>query len=757
MTRLVVIACLMISAIAHAETFTIGDIQINGLKRINRGTVLSYLPVGVKIGREINMERSADIIRALYETNFFSDITVQHRGNILVIDIVERAIIGSLKLRGNSKLPKQQLLDALKSVGIAEGQELNPAILNNMKQAIIEQYYTMGLYAAKVDIEVKQEKQNRVILAINIVEGPVSKIKSISIVGNRLFKQNALLKEFNLSKTKPWSFLTGSDKYSQEKLDADLEKLYSYYMDRGYLKFKVDSNKVSITPDKQGIYIIINVTEGPLYKFSSCTIDGELLGKQSEIMKLVTIKPGDVFSRKTIMEIRSKIGQLLGDYGYAMADIRPDYKIDDIRREVRIKFTIKPNHRIYVRKIDFTGNNRTNDEVLRREMRLQEGGLFSVSKINESTRRLANLGYIKEPEYKVAPVVEANNQVDLNYSVKEDTAISLNLQAGLSDREGFLYGVALKDQNVFGTGKSASIQFDNTKANQTYGMGYYDPYFTTDGIGLAVNGYIHKSNPNKISGELSSYRSTSYDFSTTFDFPLSDYSQIAFGTGVEHISLRQASNPNDTMKKFMGSHGTSFNQWKVFSSISYRNMDRAIFPTKGFAHSLSLDGYMPFNNNGLIYYKTNYEAKYYYPLFKGFVFRASGDVGYGDGLGNTKILPPFKNFFAGGVGTVRGFEADTIGKKEDKNKVIGANFLTVASAAIIIPNPIADILRPSIFIDVGSVHDRNFSASDLRASCGIQFEWRTPLAPLVFSFAKPIRKKSWDSASLFQFSLSAGI
>ncbi len=743
----------------NAEVFTIGGIQINGLQRISRGTVLSYLPAGVRVGSSMESERSANIIRALYDTNFFSDVAVKRSGNILIINVVERAVIGSLKVSGNKKLSKQQLMEALKNVGIAEGQELNLAILKGMEHAIGEQYRSMGLYNTKIAIEVKDEDSNRVTVAINIVEGPRAKIKSINIIGNEAFKQNILLRELTLSKTKPWSFLTGSDQYSKEKLEADLEKLRSYYMDRGYLKVNVETSKVLITPDKKNIYITIKIVENSIYRFSRWEINGDLLNRREEIFKLVTIKSGDIFSRKAVIEIQANIAQLLGNDGYAMAEIRPDYGIDDNLKKVWIKFTIKPNHRVYLRKINFMGNNRTNDEVLRREMRLQEGGLFSTTKINESTRRLANLGYIKDIEHRIVPVAGANNQADLHYSVKEDTAISMQLQAGLSDKEGFLYGMSVRDQNVFGTGKSASIQFDNTKAHQSYGISYYDPYFTTDKIGLAVNGYVHKNNPNKISDELSSYRSSTYGVNVAIDIPISDYTQIVWGVGMEHIGLGHAhdSIKNTKMEKFIEDYGTSFNQIKLSSSLGYSNMDRAIFPTSGFAHSLSIDGYLPFNKQGLLFYKADYVAKYYRPLIRDFILRLSGELGYGDGLCNTKILPPFRNFFAGGIGTVRGFDADTIGSEEDKDRVIGANLLTVASASIIIPIPAKDVVRPSIFVDVGSVHDRSFSASDLRASYGIQIEWRTPLAPLVFSFAKPMRKKAWDNAALFQFSLGANI
>ncbi len=756
----ILIAVLTISAysLAEAETFTISNIKVNGLKRITRGAVLSNLPV--KVGDKMDSAQSSEIIRRLYETNFFSNIDINRSGNALIIDVVERAVIGSLKISGNSKITKQQLTDALKNVGIAEGQELDPAVLNSIKNAIINQYYSMGMYNPKVNINVKNEDRNRVALAINISEGPASKIKSIKIVGNRAFSQRALLKDFSLTTTKLWSFLTHSDQYSKEKLDADLEKLRAYYMDRGCLKISINSTKVSITQDKKGIYITINITEGPIYKFDQIVIDGDLIGKRKEILQLIEIKSGEVFSRKRVIELQSKISLFLGDYGYAMAEISPDYKIDDNARKVWMKFTVTPGHRVYVRHINFTGNYRSNDEVLRREMRLQEGGLFSLSKINESSRRLANLGYLQDINHNLIPVANTNNQADLNYSVKEVSSTSLNLQAGFSDRDGFLYGASISDQNVFGTGKAASIQFDNSRATQSYGFSYHDPYFTVDKIGLSVNGYVYKTNPSKISGELTSYRSSTYGLITTLDAPLSDYTQVSFGMGVEHIGLGNPINPSSKIEDFINRYGSSFNQIKLIGNISYSNLDRSIFPTSGFAQSLSVDGYAPLNSRSLEFYKADYNAVYYQPLGKNFIFRLGGELGYGDGIGKTKVLPPFKNFYAGGMSTVRGFDDDTISSYQDKDRVVGGNLLTVGSASIIIPSPMPDMVRLSTFIDVGSVwdtHTDHFKFGDLRYSAGFQVEWRTPLAPLRFSFAKPIHKKDWDSTQLFQFSISTSI
>lgn len=755
-----VLILILLCALAHAESFVVKKIQVNGLKRVSLATVLSYLSDAVKVGDTIDPSETTGIIKTLYDTNFFSDVALERRGNELIINVIERSVIGSLTLSGNHKITKKQLQEALKNVGIAEGQALDPAILNAIQRAIVNEYYNLGMYSAKVKIDVKQQERQRVAVIINVVEGPVAKIKSIKIVGNKAFSQWTLLKEFSLGTTKLWSFFTNADKYSQEKLDADLEKLRSYYMDRGYLHIKVDSSKVSITPDRKAIYIVINITEGPVYKLGGFSLDGNLLGKRQEILKLITLKVGTVFSRKDIIEAQGQINLFLSDLGYGMADIKADPdKIDEQGKKIWIKFTVDPGRRVYIRHINFIGNYKTNDDVLRREMRMQEGSLFSLSKINESARRLLNLGYIQDVDHKIAPVPETNNQVDLAYSLKETSAITASAQGGYSDRDGFIYGASLSDQNFWGTGKTVFIKFNNSKATQSYGIGYRNPYFTMNKVGLSINGYINKVDPHKISADLSSYTSSTYGGLISFDAPLSDYTQVNLGVGIEHISIKRGSNLNPKITNFLDRYGEVFNQGKIIAGLSFNNFDRALFPTKGFAHGLNGELYLPLNKRSLEFYKIDYYASWYQPLFMGFIFHSNAELGYGNGFGRSKELPFFKNFYAGGIGSVRGFQDDSIGDKTDaaKDQVVGANLLTLASASIIIPTPIKDILRPSIFIDVGNTYNNAFKPQDLRVSCGVQLEIRTPLAPLLFSFATPLKKKDWDSTQIFQFSISTSI
>ena len=742
---------------AYAEDFVIHKIHVNGLQRIKLGTVLSYLPI--KAGDRIDSSQTGYIIRDLYKTNFFSDVKLKRQGNDLLIDVVEREVIGSIDISGNKKITQKQILEVLKNVGLIEGQALDKALLNEVIQALTQQYYNLGLYDAKVDFSIQPQERNRVAVAIKIKEGPVAKIKSIKIIGNKIVKERTLLQELSTATSKPWSFLTSADQYSKEKLDADLEKLRSYYMDRGYLHFQIDDVRVTIAPDKKYIYITIKISEGVQYTIKGFSLDGDLIDKRKEILKLITIKPGDVFSRKAIIAAQAKISQFLNDYGYGMPEIRIEPIVDDKSKQIFIKFLVNTGKRIYIHRINFKGNIKTHDEVLRREMRLQEGSVFSLSKINESRRRLANLGYLQDIDYKVTPVQDDPHQVDLTYSVKETSAISAAVQGGYSDADGFLYGANLNDNNVLGTGKAVSLRFDNGKATQYYGFGYSDPYFTVNGVGFALNAYLQKSDKSKMR-EGSYYSTDIYGALASFDIPLSDYDSANLGFGVEHIEIHTpSSGVGEYVYDFLDRYGSLFNQFKIVAGWRHSNFDRAIFPTKGFSQGIQLEFYGPLNRQGLEFYKINYNNSWYQPLIKNFIFHTRAEIGYGGGFGKTKNLPFFKNFFAGGIGSVRGFDSGSLGAgdadaRDKYGRAKGGNVVAVASASIVIPAPMPEMVRPSVFFDIGNVYNDKFKLNDLRSSCGIQVEWHTPLIPLVFSLAKPLHKKAGDYTSPFQFSIA---
>lgn len=743
-----------VSAYADAP-FVVKKISVVGLNRITLDTVKSYLPV--RVGETVDAAKTADIIRTLYKTGFFSNVDLAEQGDTLIIKVTERATIGSINISGNKQITKKQLLDALKTAGFDEGQPYDDAVIHGLKEALMQQYYSLGYHNASVDARVTQLERNRVGVDIKIDEGGVAKVKEIKIFGNNVFSSRQLIRKMSLSTGSLLSFITDSDKYSREKLDADLEALRSFYLDNGYLQFKVDDAKATMTKDKKSVYINIYVTEGPLYKISGWDLQGNLLGKGDEIRKLITIKSGDTFSRKQIIDATSAIGNYLGNYGYAAPSIHGDPTVDEVNKKIFVKFQVDPGKRIYVRRINFSGNTKTHESVLRREMRQQEGSLYSLANIEESKRLLNNLGYVQNIDAKIEPVPESSDQVDLLYNVKEASSVVASANLGYSDTDGIIYGANLTDQNFLGTGKGVGIQFSHSRYSYGYGFNYFDPYFTQSNVSLSVDIYNQRTTPDNI--KLSAYSTNTYGGTAIFGIPMSEYSRINLGYGFEHISVGVEANSSDQAKQFVQTYGDAFNTAKLVAGWSYNSLDRSIFPTEGLFNKLDFEFYVPVSTrNKLQYYKVSDTLAFYQPLTKTFIVRLGADFGYGNGYGGMKDLPFFKNYYCGGIGSVRGFEGSSIGPVDNNGNPIGGNVLTDASLGLIFPNPFGETVRSSIYVDAGRVSHEKFGFNDLRTSAGIQVEWRSPMGMVITAtLATPIAKKSTDRTKLFDFSLGASI
>ncbi|MBN2689700.1 MAG: outer membrane protein assembly factor BamA [Gammaproteobacteria bacterium] len=757
-----VIAILLISCSALASNFTIKSIRVNGLHRISYKTFLNYLPV--KTGDRANTSTSTKIIRKLYNTGFFDNVAVYRQYNNIIITVKERPVISSIKIAGNDKIKTKDLLKALHKIGFREGSIFNHSILKELKQALIQQYHNMGLYDVNIAANAKQLSKDRIAVDITIREGVAAKIRSIKILGNRHFSNRTLLKNFSLTTPSLWSWFTNSDQYSKLKLAMDLQNLKNYYLDHGYLKCNIDSTQVSITPDRRFVYITIHISEGHLYKVSNVTLSGNLLGKKQDLLKLVTIKNGELFSRQKIVDTDNALSDFFGDIGYAFLQITPRPIPDDRNHTVAIDFHFIPGKPVYVHNIYFVGNKKTADYVLRREMRQMEGAIYSLPKIKESTRRLNMLGYLKNIHTSLKPAPNRPNQVDLKYNVTETSSTKLMGQIGYSDAEGFLYGASISDQNFLGTGDSAGLQFNNSSLSKTYSFNFFNPYITDNQVSLGVNAYLQKTTPNQI--DLSSYSTNTYGVKTTIGYPISEYSIINYGLGFDHTNLKVNAASSTQAKTFVNKYGHLFDDAKLSTSWQYTNMDKAIYPTRGLSNDIELAVAAPLINHKMpggghypkiYYYKITDEALFYHPIIKDFIFEAHALLGYGDAFNKSQSLPFYENFFSGGIGSVRGFEAGTIGPKDSNGNAIGAHAQAEGSIGIIFPNPFGETVRTTAFVDAGSVYDNTKNIgrdiSDLRVSSGLQVEWRTPLAPLVFSLAAPLRKKTGDSLSFFQFSL----
>jgi outer membrane protein insertion porin family len=732
-------------------SFVANKIQIVGLQRIQPATAMSYLPVHQ--GQTITPADTGAIISALYQTGFFSDVKLSRSGDTLIINVVERSTIGLIKILGNKQIKTKDLMDALKRVGIVEGEPYDQATLAGVKQALLEQYQQTGRYDATVDTSVTEESRNRVAIDIAIHEGKTAKVTAVNIVGNHAFTTKELTKDFSLGKRPWWAFFSSRDEYSEQKLQQDLDQLQAYYLDRGYLRFKVNSTDAKMTDDKKSVVVTIDITEGDVYRIKNISVSGELLGQDAAVRKLITVKEGEVFSRKKILGIDDAIGRLYGDQGYALAQVNAIPDIDDASHTVSLKFDVNPGRRVYVRHVEYSGNTKTSDEVMRRETRQMEGGVYSVSALDQSKRRLNNLGYLENIETKVEPVPGRPDQVDIKYNVKEASSMTANAQIGFSDTYGFIYGANIVQNNYRGTGKTTSIGFNNSQYAQTYSFNYFNPYYTESGISRGFTVYFQHTTPGDTN--IAPYTLDSIGGMMNYRIPLSEYDYFNFGYGYEYIKVKNGDGSTE-INNFLNENGDHFNNVKLTAGWTRNTYDRAVLPTKGYNQYIGAEAGAPLLPDSLDYYRLTYDGTYYQPLAKGFILALNGDLGYGNGYGNMSSLPFFKNFYAGGMGTVRGYEANTMGPKDSAGNSLGGNVLTAASVNLIIPNPISENhLRTMVFFDAGNVYENTVDFGDLRYTTGIEVDWVSPMGPLKFSLGKPLNSKDGDKLQVFNFSLGA--
>lgn len=738
-----------------ASAFVVRKIRVQGLQRIPLSTVKTYLPI--KEGQDLDPSQTSEIIQSLYRTGFFKDVSVGREGDVLVINVVERPVIGAIRISGNKEIKTPQLITALKNAGIAEGLPYDSSIVQSLKVALEQQYNSQSRYSANVDIRVTEESQNRVGLNINIDEGKVSKIKEIHITGNKAFSERRLLRVFQSKRTRIWSFFTSSDQYVKEKLDSDLDQLRAFYMDRGYLKFKIVSTKIDMTPDKKKVKLNIQIEEGPLYKISGAEITGETLGQEATLKKLILVKPGQTFSRKNLLSTRELLDRYLSNQGYALAQVNIDPEVNDTDHTVFVKFNISTGKRVYVRRISFSGNIKTVDEVLRRELRQMEGAMYCAANVEESKRRLSNLGYLQNVQVRAVPVPDNPNIVDLEYQVTEVSSATANFQVGYSDAYGILYGATLNQTNFLGTGRQVNAKFEQNSAATNVSLSYFNPYYTMSGIGRGFTVYNQYATPDRLG--ITPFRMNTYGAAVTYAIPITEYSRLNFAFGYDNIRLFVNRGASLEILRFVAEHGKKFDQFRTSIGWSRSTYDRAIFPTRGWRQLLNLEAGLPFAQNSLNYYKLSYDTAIYFPLSQSWVLHGRGLVGYGNGYANTGELPFFKNFYAGGIDSVRGYEDNTLGPKDTSTNPIGGNIIAVGSGSLIFPNPFQDQLRTSIFVDAGNVFDDHndhlIESRGIRVSTGIQFEWISPMGPIHFSFAKALNPGKFDETRVFQFSLGA--
>lgn len=749
--------------------FVVQKIEIRGLQRISHAAAQSYLPI--KEGQLLRPEDTKEILRSLYQTGFFDHISLSQEGMTLVITVVERPTIGQLKITGNSVIPTDKLTIVMKSLDVAEGRVYNPAILERITQSLQNQYYQLGRYNARVDVRVTPMSRNRVMVKIDISEGLVAKIRRITIIGNHAFDDETLLKGLSISTPGIFTFFTQTDRYSETHLEESVEKLRAFYLDHGYLRFEVKSAQAEITPDRKSVYITIVINEGQVYNVKSYRIEGPLIYPRETYLKRITLKTGEPFSRTKVIESEKSITEFLGDQGYLFANISLRPQLDDVRREITLVFYINPGKRTYVRHITFSENNRTNDIVLRREMEQMEAAPASMNKLEESKRRLSLLPYIKDVAMSVKPVEEADDQMDVNYQVKEHTSAEASFKVGYSQAYRVVFGAGINQKNFLGTGNTLGINFSHSRYEQFYGIDYTDPYYTIDGISRTFNLSLSRIDPGAISNLNSGYAANQLDIGVLYGIPIGQekgvFNRILVGLNYQNILINlnkdHPNNVSNQVKDFVRRHGRRFNELDIKLGYSRDSRDKAIFPTRGGLQTLFLDAYAPLSRSSLAFYTLSYHGKWYHPLTEQFILTSRADFGYGNGWHGIDDFPFFKNFYAGGIDSVRGFQAYTLGPRDSSGEAFGGNILADASLGLIFPNYISESLRTSVFVDAGNVYtslnNRSFGGQSsqsgpIRFSIGIEADWMTPLGPIELSLAKPFRQRG-DKSEPFQFALGA--
>lgn len=775
------VALLLNASAAHAQGFKIADIRVNGLQRVSAASVFGALPLNV--GEQVDDQQLVESTRALFKTGFFQDIQLGRDGDVLVITVVERPSIASIDIEGNKAISTDDLMKGLKQSGLAEGEVFQRATLEGVRNELLRQYVAQGRYSAAVDAEVVAQPRNRVGLKIKIDEGEVAAIKHINVVGNSVFDQAELDDQFTL-KTSNWlSFFKNDDKYAREKLSGDLERLRSYYMDRGYINMEIVSTQVSISPDKKQVFITVNISEGAKFTVRDIKLRGDLKVPEEQISALLLVQKGQVFSRKLMTSTSDLITRRLGNEGYTFANVNAVPTPSKDGNTVDIEFVVDPGKRAYANRINFRGNTKTEDQVLRREMRQMEGGWASTYLIDQSKTRLERLGYFKEVSVETPAVAGVDDQVDVNYSVEEQSSGSITASVGFAQSAGLILGGSITQNNFLGTGNSASLGLTRSEYQSKYNIGFTDPYFTKDGVSLGYNAFYNKTDYNDYYDDGVSYYSiNSYGAGATLGYPINETSRISFGLTAQHDSIEPGTYSADEIYDFIDREGKEFTNFKANLGWSESTLNKGILATRGYSQNLNLMVTVP--GSDLSFYKIDYTGQTFLPVSASTSLRFHTKLGYGNGYGSTDGLPFYENYTAGGEGTVRGFESGTLGPRntpatgtyssagqayysDRDTEALGGNIMITGGVEYLFPMPfIKDnkSLRTSLFWDVGSVYsDKCYLStttgcdgvdlSQMASSVGVGVTWYSPMGPLSVNLALPIRKPDDAETQVFQFSM----
>jgi outer membrane protein insertion porin family len=809
-TALILSCLLWTHAAQGADSFIISDIRVDGLQRISEGTVYNYLPLNP--GDQMDAATARAAIRELYRTGFFADVSLSREGNILIITVRERPAIAAVTLSGNKAIKEEELRRVLVDIGLSEGEVFDRLVLDRLSQELVKQYFSQGRYAVDVDTRVTELERNRVRIAIVIDEGDVAEIRHINVVGNETFTDKDILKEFEADIKPFWKFWSKEGQYSREKLSGDMEKLRSYYLDRGYVDFSIESTQVSISPNKEDIYITANVVEGDVYGVEEVTITGDLVIDEGTLQRLIITQPGEIFSRKKIEQSVENITSILSNIGYAFANVNPITDVDRDNRQVSINFFVDPGKRVYIRRILFVGNSKTKDEVLRREMRQMEGAWFSQSAIDRSKVRLQRMAFFETVDIETPAVPGSDDQVDVIVSVSERPAGSFTVGLGYSQVQGLIASLSIQQENFIGSGKRLGLGISHSSIISSLNLSYDNPYWTDDGVSRGF--YARYQEFDQGAANISTFTSSEWALGVNFGIPITEVDYLRSGMGYRNSQLNigqftcidiDPDNPLNCLEFGLVpspgdplSHSLDFNgdgvitkderqfdilDWNVSWTRDSRN--HFLNPTRGSAQSLTLQTALPGSSRK--YYKVFYRGAKYWPIWGGLVFSIRGNFGYGDSYDDydkktqaTPIdteLPPgiadscdptdimaldtglpfYEHFYSGGVRDLRGYDDNTLGPKDRFCRAVGGDFKVAGGLELAFPTPFVGATsgtRIALFVDTGYVYEniKAFEADKMRASAGISVTWEAPIGPIVISYAFPFNDRPGDRTEDLQFS-----
>ena len=754
MTRYATVICLLfISVCAVAlEPFVVTDIKVEGLQKISPGTVFNYLPV--KVGDSVDDEIAKESIRALFRTGFFQDVELEQEGTVLIVKVQERPSIASIEIAGNREIKDDDIENALQTIGLVEGRVFNRQVLDQVVQELKKQYFVVGKYGAEVKEIITPLERNRVSIRLEITEGETAKIKQINIVGNEKFDEDELRDEFSLSTPALFTFFTRKDRYSRQQLQADLESLRSFYQDRGYLDFRIESTQVSISPDKKDIFVTINVSEGEQYTVTDFRIEGRLILPEELLFGAVFIEPNSTYSRRDVAASEKAIADLLANEGYAFAQVNAVPEISEEDRTVSFTIFVDPGRRVYVRRINISGNTTTRDEVIRRELRQLEGGWYSAKKVQRSRVRLERLGFFEDIKIETPAVPGSPDQVDVNIEVTERATGSVLFGVGWSDADGILFQAAVTQKNLFGTGRELDLTFDNSSVTDIIRLSYVNPYHTINGVSRGFN--VFRRTVDATQADTADYITETTGGGIVYRFPLSEINTLSLGANVERVDLEATSETPPGIREFIEQNPKN-DLLTVLGFVTRDTRDSTLFPTRGNINRLNYEVSLP--PSDLEFYKLNLRSIWYWPITENLTYKIGGELGYGDGYGDTAILPFFRNFFAGGATSVRGYRARSLGPRSlgDDPQPIGGDRRILLNTEILFPLPgvTGKDKRFTLFIDGGQVYGpgQDIDLGEIRFSAGIGFNWYSPVGPLSVSIAEPLNDKPGDDIERIQFSL----